>query len=377
MGLVLRTQPVVVGFAASRALSSVAASAGSHLPPARARNARLHVHDPRPMFAPKALRMAESEKMGVFDLASLTQMTQAATRPVPKSAREFSIMRKTYQQQVGQLRLKFKAEWDVRRARELKAATLLREHIDADKARLAAAKLIRKQKRAADHERYTQIEQERIAALKEVRRGKRAAYFNKVALKRAAWLQALNTDAKDWVAQSEINEKITADLFSMTRPWQFDEYNDLRASTAADRAGVVEFEEEWESDLEEEDLDQWGPTKDRMSTGIQLDELYQSQRTPSSILGRQEWMEKYIKGSSPAFSAGVREVEKAPEVSSNRAYNPAEALPLSNADVNDLYTSSVAAPRTADMDLDTIYDMIAAEGPDDKPSPKTLPSKKA
>lgn len=56
------------------------------------------IRDPRPAPAPKAVRMAEAEKLGVFDTAALASV---APRTVPASAKEFAINRSKYQKEVS------------------------------------------------------------------------------------------------------------------------------------------------------------------------------------------------------------------------------------------------------------------------------------
>ena len=55
------------------------------------------IRDPRPAPAPKAVRMAEAEKLGVFNAAALASV---APRTVPASAKEFAINRLKYQKEV-------------------------------------------------------------------------------------------------------------------------------------------------------------------------------------------------------------------------------------------------------------------------------------
>jgi hypothetical protein len=158
-----------------------------------------------------------------------------------------------------------------------------------------------------------------------VRRAKRAAYFNKVERKRQEWLAAMNADAKNWIAADEIDavrsplppsrcyacvfsmltemwlillQKITAETFAATHPWQFDKYYAHQAARQAEmyairaccvarrvhfftirfvhmilslRDGSTQFPEDWESDIDADAVDLWEPLDRKLATGVQLE----------------------------------------------------------------------------------------------------------
>jgi len=246
-------------------------------PPPRHREHITGTKDVPPGLAPKHLRLKEAEAMGKFTLGPLGN---SATRPVPKCAKDYAVARAAYEAKLSEVRKAFKAEWDARREREAEAARVVRARVEQEKAQRDAAKALKREQNMAKHQEQLQASRQALQALQAVNRAKRASYFDKVAKKRSAWLQALHEDAQTWIAEADIDKKITADTFSMTYPWHLQRWFEQKKQGGSADGADPAYESEWESDVEgvEGEVDQT-----RGKKGIQLLELFEQKRMAAIV----------------------------------------------------------------------------------------------
>lgn len=327
-------------------------------PPTRRKTYR----DPNPLPAPKPVRVREASLMGELDEEAM--IAGAAPRPVPTSSKEFVANRRAYKKAMKQFRLKFKAEWDGRRAREAEAVRLYREKLDAAKAKLAEYKATRRTRNLATHARQMELDHTARRLRKELNQASRAAFFEQVAGKRREWLDALEVDAESWIPEDKIDEMITAETFSMKHPWQYEVWyaqkeRQQRSASAKSGEGFLsvktiddeEYDDLWDSDVEEEiDSDEWSPLRYMERTGLQLDELYHAKRAPELVQQFIEWRDEYIEKHYP--KEDWAELKSFGDASRSRV--PGEEGGRSRA----MEALGGAGDVASQSELDEIYDML-------------------
>ena len=213
---------------------------------------------------PKTIFKREAEKMGEFDFSKV----DTGPRIVPDSPEAFVAARSEYQKQMSAIRKSFASQWAARRERESAAVKEYQEGVRQRKAENDALREQRRLRRAKEHDKQTAMAREarQLRKAAQMRENERA--IATVDERRAAWLDALEADAANWITEERIDELITPQSFSMKYAWQYARWFEakeakrslLEAARRAKKPGVPlreielsdqEYATDWESELEE------------------------------------------------------------------------------------------------------------------------------